>query len=328
MAERTRHQAILIDGRNMLWRVAMKMALTAEIPGEGEVPTGGIYGFIKTCLSIWEHWADAETATLVVCWDGGYAHRTALYPAYKSNRAKRDLPVDVQEYMDTLDDQEKVLRAVLRTAGWPQARASGYEADDVMATLAERFKAAGRTPVAIYTADQDLHQCVGNGIVVIAPPPTTGTDRKERLYDMDAVLEKHGVAPHQVPCLKGLAGDAGDCIPGVPGVGPGWGSKLLQQYGNLGKVLRAAATGTVSGVDDDGKPWSSPSKAKAINDNAALARLSRELALVVRDAPVSYLPREQDQIKLQAALTRFQMRTLLAPNAMADILDIGSRATA
>lgn len=326
-----KYKWILLDGRHLMWRVTMKLALSAELPGGDRVPTGGIWGFINVATKVVEDWGDREGCTLVVCWEGcggprGYGHRTDLYPDYKGNRSGgSDLPDDVRAYLETMDDQQRLLKGMLQRAGWNQAWAPDFEGDDILSTIAHKLQAAGETAIMIYTADHDLHQMVNEHITVVAPPSTSGKERREKVYDTKAVCEKHGVPPELVADLKGLGGDAGDNIPGVPGVGPGWAAKMLNAYGCLEEVVLTAESGETLTGEADGKKWSSPAKTVAVREHAALARICLQLATTRRDAPVRFIPRAVDHKKLVEAFQRFKMRTLLMPNTLDTIKDIGAR---
>lgn len=328
-----KYKWILLDGRHLLWRVTMKLAsLSTELPGGDKVPTGGIYGFIKVACKVFQDWGHRDGCILVICWEGAgaggdYGHRTALYPDYKGNRSSSTVPDDVRAYLDTMDAQQRVLKGMLQRAGWNQAWAPSFEGDDIMATLAHRLHEAGEDAIMIYTADHDLHQEVteDGAVVCMSPPPTSGKNRKEKLYNWDAVIEKHGVPPDLVADLKGLGGDSGDNIPGVPGVGPGWGAKMLRAYGCHEEVVLTAESGEVLCGEEGGKKWTSPAKSKAVKEHAAQARMSYQLALTVRDAPVRFIRRAVDHKKLLGALRTFRMKTLMTPNAWSDIKDIGAR---
>jgi len=326
-----KYRWILLDGRHLMWRVTMKLAsLSTELPGGDRVPTGGIYGFIKVATKVVEDWGDRRGCTLVICWEGAgahgdYGHRTDLYPDYKGNRSASTIPDDIRAYLDTMDDQQRVLKGMLQRAGWNQAWAPRFEGDDIMGTLAHRLTMAGETDIMIYTADHDLHQMVDEHTTVISPPPTSGTIRKEKVWDANAVIEKHGVPPELIPDLKGLGGDSGDNIPGVPGIGPGWAAKMLNAYGCHEEVVLTALAGEVLCGEQDGKKWQSPAKSKDVATHAEQARISYQLAVIRRDAPVRFIRRAVDHKKLLAALRAFKMKTLMMPNAWQDIRDIGAR---
>jgi len=331
MTDKPKFKWILLDGRHLLWRVTMKLAtLSTELPGGDRVPTGGIYGFIKVATKVVQDWGRRDGCTLVICWEGAgakgdYGHRTEMYPAYKGNRRASTVPDDIRAYLDTMDDQQKVLKGMLQVAGWNQAWAPRFEGDDVMGTLAHCLHQVGESDIMIYTADHDLHQMVNDGITCVSPPPTSGKTRKEKVYNVEAVAEKHGVSPDLVADLKGLGGDSGDNIPGVPGVGPGWAAKMLNAYGGHEEVVLVAESGEVLSGEHNGKKWQSPAKSKAVAENAEQARVSYQLAVIRRDVPVRFMRRAVDYKKLHKALNYFKMRTLMMPNTYQDIKDIGQR---
>jgi DNA polymerase-1 len=326
-----KYKWILLDGRHLLWRVTMKLAsLSVELPGGDRVPTGGIYGFINVATKVVQEWADRDGCTLVICWEGcgassGYGHRTDMYPDYKGNRKASAVPDDIRAYLDTMDSQQKILKQMLQIVGWNQAWCPRYEGDDIMATLAHKLEAAGETDIMIYTADHDLHQMVTDQVTCVSPPPTSGKNRKEKVYNTAAVIEKHGVPPELIPDLKGLGGDTGDNIPGVPGIGPGWAAKMLDTYGCHEEVVLTAESGETLAGEYKGKKWQSPAKSKAVAAHAEQARLSYQLAITVTDVPVRFLRRRVDLVMFRKAIMRFKMKSLIVPNTWADIVDIGAR---
>ena len=143
----------------------------------------------------------------------------------------------------------------------------GYEADDVIATLAKRAREQG-IDVMVVTGDRDLFQLVEPGVRVMA----TGrgiTDTK--IYDRDAVVDRYGIPPELVPDFVGLKGDTSDNIPGVPGIGEKTASQLLQEWGDLEGVL--------SNIDS----ISGAKRKQNLSEHAEDARISKQLATAVRD---------------------------------------------
>src|SRR5439155_27043761 len=118
--------------------------------------------------------------------------------------------------------------------GYANVRVDGFEADDVIASLAEQAKAAG-IPVMIVTGDRDAYQLPDDGRVRVMTTSRGISDT--RVYDREGVIECYGVPPELVTDFIGLKGDTADNIPGVPGVGDKTAAQLLQQYGSLENVL-------------------------------------------------------------------------------------------
>jgi DNA polymerase-1 len=300
------YQVILVDGQNIIHRAAHSYSELSVVTTEGDtVLTGAAYGFFQIVTSIWERYA-ASDCQLIICWDGGYKHRTELFPDYKAARRNRD-PSEMEEHQTDIPNQSEAVKILLRLAGWCQARAWDFEADDVMATLAKQH---GGKRVAICTTDQDLHQCVTETTHVISPKWGSSQDT---IWTPEAVTEKWGVPPGRVPEAKALAGDSSDGIPGCPGCGAGWAKKLLAS-GPLSEVLERADEGVLTG-EYQGKKWKTPSLTQKIIDNRDLILVSWELAKVVEDAPVKLTHPEIDRARLRMAFNRLRFHALLDPQA-------------
>jgi len=174
----------------------------------------------------------------------------------------------------------------------------GYEADDVIATLARRVREHG-TEVMIVTGDRDTFQMVEDGVRVMA----TGrgiTDTK--VYDRQAVIDRYGIPPESIPDFYGLKGDTSDCIPGVPGIGDKTAAQLLQQFGDLETIL--ASVDQISGAK----------RKENLVNHAEDARISKQLATSIRDVPVeeidfdALLSREPDRARLREVFREFELR--------------------
>ena len=176
---------------------------------------------------------------LVCCWDDDWRPewRVALLPTYKAHRvvAEVDHAPDVEEVPDPLEVQVPIIREVLAAVGIAVVGAPGYEADDVIGTLAT---AAGQ-PVDVVTGDRDLFQLVDDEAQVRVLYVGRGVGRHERV-DEAWVLEKYGVAARQYADFATLRGDPSDGLPGVKGVGDKTAASLLQNYGALAGVVAAA----------------------------------------------------------------------------------------
>ena len=174
----------------------------------------------------------------------------------------------------------------------------GYEADDVIASLAERAKETG-IPVMIVTGDRDAYQLAENGSVRIMTTSRGITDT--RVYDREGVVERYGIPPELVTDFIGLKGDTSDNIPGVPGIGDKTAAQLLQQYGSLEEVL--------AHIDD----ISGAKRKENLRENADLARLSKKLATLQRDIDAGVdvteiVDRAPDRSRLREVFNRFELR--------------------
>ena len=305
-----KYDYILLDGMNAIHRAAHSYDL-GFWENSVYVPTGIVYGFFQILTTVMRKFG-AEGAEIYVCWDAGYDHRVALYPDYKVSRRNRE-PVPEEDKTDndeTFWKQSDALKTLLRMAGVRQARAQGYEADDVMATLARRFGEQGKR-VAIYTTDQDLHQCVTDQVHVLSPGWGGG---KEKVWTPVEVLDKWGYPPDRVAEIKAMIGDSGDDIPGCPKCGPVSARKLFAAYGGVEGVLQAAGEPGVFHGEYEGKAWKAKALTQAVRDNAELIRVSWELAKVVFDAPVTLTQDRLNEPLLREALSRIEFFSFLEPS--------------
>lgn len=223
------------------------------------VPTGAVFGFVQMLLKVMK---DARPQYLAVVYDAkGPTFRHHIYPAYKANRP----PLD-----PALKTQLPLVRQLVTALGLPAVEMEGFEADDLMASLARQARELG-FEVVLVSGDKDLMQLVGPGVI------QWDTMKDLRLGPAE-VAAKLGVEPTQAVDFQALVGDASDNVPGVAGVGPKTAANLLREHGDLEGVL-AAAPGMKKGK---------------LRENlislADQARLSRELVRLREDAPVAFAP--------------------------------------
>lgn len=217
-----------------------------------------------------------EPTHLACCWDNDWRPewRTALLPSYKAHRVVEETPVgpDVEEVPDPLQSQVPVILEVLGAFGLPVVGADGYEADDVIGTLATD---AGM-PVDIVTGDRDLFQLVDDAAGVRVLYVARGVSKHERV-DAEWVRGKYGVAPHQYADFATLRGDASDGLPGVSGVGEKTAATLLGRFGDLDGIVAAAAD-----PDSD----LAPGPRRKILDAAPYLEVAPRVVRVARDLDV------------------------------------------
>lgn len=299
------YEYLLVDAQHLVHRAAHAYGDLDFVNEQGEVvPTGIIYGFLKLSAQLFSNYADPE-CRVTICWEGGYKHRTELYPEYKANRRKQPTEEEREE-LDRMFSQQRALKKILKVAGWAQAQATGYEADDVLATLARRCSEGGGR-VGIYTGDQDLHQCVTDRVHVISARPQD----EDKIWTPKEVEEKWGVPPERVAEVKAFAGDSGDNIPGCPGCGIGWASKILAGPPcTVQEALDRAGRGEVLQGTFQGKPWKAASLSRKISENQALILTSWELAKVISDVPVELTREPPDLVKLRGVLEKLRMHSL------------------
>ncbi|MCL4299936.1 MAG: DNA polymerase I [Anaerolineae bacterium] len=211
---------ILIDGHALAYRAFFGMPATFST-GDGE-PTHAVYGFTNMLLAVWKEY---DPDYFIVTFDAGDTFRHELYHDYKATRDK--MP-------DDLATQIARIEQLVKAFNMPVFTKEGYEADDLLGTLATQAAAQG-IETLIVTGDRDAFQLVGPQIKVVYPG---GQNRfnERKLYDEAVVKERFGVLPGQLVDLKALVGDTSDNIPGVRGIGDKTAAKLLQQYGTLESI--------------------------------------------------------------------------------------------
>jgi DNA polymerase I-like protein with 3'-5' exonuclease and polymerase domains/5'-3' exonuclease len=210
---------VIFDGHALLHRAFHAMPPLTTSSGE---LVNAVYGFSMMMLRAL---ADLKPDYAAVAFDKpDPTFRHKAYTQYKANRMKSP---------EGLNEQLPRVREVVEAMNVPIYEMSGYEADDVIATLTRQVK--DRVEVIIATGDKDSYQLVGPNVKVFAPRKSFSDTV---ILDERAVREKMGVEPEQIPDLKGLAGDSSDNIPGVAGIGDTGASRLLQQYGTVENLYK------------------------------------------------------------------------------------------
>ncbi len=223
-----RPKLILLDGHSLAYRAFFvvyppnrpdtglaQLSITNE-HGEKEF-TGVVYTFANMLLRVWN---EQQPDYIAAAFDVGATFRDDIYPAYKSTRQKSP---------ETLEEQVERIQHLLKTFDIPIFTAEGFEADDVLGTLARRASSAGME-VIIVTGDRDALQLVSPAVKVL---PSRQRFEDTIIYDEALVESTYGVRPDQLIDYKALVGDASDNIPGVRGIGEKTAQSLLQQYGTL-----------------------------------------------------------------------------------------------
>ncbi|MCX6032353.1 MAG: DNA polymerase I [Chloroflexi bacterium] len=247
---------ILIDGHSLAFRAFHALPLDLATPA-GEL-TNAVFGFTSMLLNVLR---DQQPEYVAVAFDIGRTFRHDMYTEYKGHRER--MP-------DELRSQVERIKEVVATLNIPIFTAEGFEADDVLATLACQAEARGVDSL-IVTGDRDILQMVDDHISVL----TSGRKFSDTIvYDPAAVQEKYGLRPDQLVDLKALLGDKSDNIPGVKGIGEKGATDLLQKYGTLDAVLAHLSE-------------IKPERAKkALEVGLADAELSRKLGRIITDVPV------------------------------------------
>ncbi|HSK14623.1 MAG TPA: DNA polymerase I [Gaiellaceae bacterium] len=282
----------LVDGNNLAYRAFF--ALPEELATTEGFPTNALLGFTNMLFKLL---ADYRPKGVAVAWDTRPVHRKELSPEYKVER--RPMP-------DLLREQFPHLRPIVEAFGYENLEFEGWEADDVIATLAARADAAG-VKTCVVSTDRDAFQLCSENVCLMMTPRGVAD---VHVYTPERVVARYGVTPEQVPDFIGLKGDTSDNIPGVPGIGDKTAGQLVAQYGSLEAVLEH--------VDE-----LSPARGKALREHADQARASKELATMQRDLPLDVDPAAlvlspPDRSQLKEIFRRFEFRNLLA---RADELD-------
>lgn len=305
-------RATIVDGKNLLWRNADAFSeLTAHVDGE-EVRTGGMYGFVAGLLRI----RSKYRAPVIVAWEGTDNFRCKLWPAYKRKRVEDATPAQEELSREVVASEER-LTELLSYAGVRQYYGVECEADDVIATLAATLHKR-RFEVVIYTGDSDLRQLVTKGVTVAAPGFRSGGDT---LYDVQAVIERYGVRPRQLPDLKALAGDSSDGIPGLPGIGEKTASSLVAAYGHLRGVVAGASASPASSAAER---WPVAERFRGIvRDHQKSAALFLKLTTVKTDVKVLPVPVAFDRDEVTRLLRAYKFRSLSSAAELLEIMRLG-----
>ncbi|HAZ08710.1 MAG TPA: DNA polymerase I [Elusimicrobia bacterium] len=275
----------LLDAHAYLHRAYHALPPLTNSKGE---PVGALYGFARTLLQILKR---DKPEGLAVCFDvPGPTFRHKAYAAYKSTRKEID-----KDLLTQLGQAKPLAEAM----GFHCVEKTGYEADDIMATMARKAVEHGWEAVLV-TGDKDALQLVGKGIRVF-------NVSKNVWMDPPQIEEKFGIPPAQVLDYLAIVGDSSDNVPGLKGVGPVGAVKLLKSYGSLKGAISAAKKGD----------WAlTPKLAQTLKDGEKTADLSLQLIALDGDVPLETSPedcrvKEPDPVNLTAGLERYEFHSLI-----------------
>jgi len=219
-----RPRLLVIDGHSMAYRAFYALPVENFSTTTGQ-PTNAVFGFTSMLINLL---AGEEPTHVAVAFDAGRTtFRTEQYSEYKATRDKTPEP---------FRGQVDLIVEILDAMGIPSLTKDGYEADDIIATLATRAAADGME-VLICSGDRDTFQLVSDDVTVLYP--VRGVSSLSRMTP-DAVREKYGVAPERYPDIAALVGETSDNLPGVPGVGPKTAAKWVETYDGLDGVIAHA----------------------------------------------------------------------------------------
>ena len=249
---------VYFDGHSVLNRAFYGISNLSTTDG---FPTNAIYGFLAIMFKTME---DEKPDYLAVAFDVHEpTFRHKMYDAYKGTRKK--MP-------DELHLQVPKMKEVLSAMGIPIFEQGGFEADDIIGTLAKKSQADG-FEVIIVSGDRDLLQLVDEHITVKLAKPVRGNSGTED-YNIEKVIEKYGLRPSQIIDLKGLMGDSSDNIPGLPGVGEKTATAILKEFA------------TIENAYENINKITPPKAKRAFEEHFDMAVLSKKLATICTDAPV------------------------------------------
>ncbi len=284
----------LVDGYALIYRAFFAMISRPLRTARGE-NTSAAWGAVNFLLRLQEKYRPDYLAWVL---DAGTSFREERYPEYKSTREKLD--EELQADFDRSVDRTRQLLEAFRVA---TVEVPGYEADDVIGTLATQAAARGLDAV-IVSGDKDFYQLIGPHVALLNPGRGGPAAVDEAWVDESNAGERLGVRPAQVADYLALVGDASDNIPGVKGIGEKGAQRLLAEFGDLETLL--ARAGEVS----------AKRAREALLEQADAARLSRELVTIHRDVPVEldlgrFALQEPDREKLIQVLAELEFYSLL-----------------
>jgi DNA polymerase-1 len=282
-------ELFLVDGNNLAYRAYF--ALPEELATTEGFPTNALLGFTNMLFKLL---SDYKPKGVAVAWDTRPVHRHAIAEeadvVYKEGR---------RPMADLLAEQFPYFRPIVEAFGYRNLEFEGWEADDVIATLATRADEAGIKTTVVST-DRDAFQLVSENVALMMTPRGVSD---VQVYTPDRVEARYGIKPDQIPDFIGLKGDTSDNIPGIPGIGDKTAGQLIAQYGSVDEVIAHA---------DE----LSPARKKNVIEFGEQARLAKELATMRRDLDIDCDPSElvlapPDRSQLREMFRRFEFRNLL-----------------
>src|SRR4051812_22156030 len=257
----TGKRLLLLDGHSLAYRAFFALPAENFRTGTGQT-TNAVYGFTSMLINLLR---DEQPTHLAVCFDVSRAtFRSERYTEYKANRTTT--PDDFRGQVD-------LIKEVLRALGIPDFGVEGFEADDLIATLATQAEADG-FQVLITTGDRDAFQLVSDDVTVLYPK--RGVSDLGRI-DPGEVMNRYGLTPAQYPDFAALRGDPSDNLPSIPGVGEKTAAKWVREFGSLAELTDRVDE--VKGKAGD-----------ALRANLANVLLNRQLTELIRDVPLDSGP--------------------------------------
>ncbi|MGE5742516.1 MAG: 5'-3' exonuclease H3TH domain-containing protein, partial [Gemmatimonadota bacterium] len=290
----SRERLFLIDGYALIYRAFFAMIARPLTTQRGE-NTSAAWGVVNFLLRLLQRHRPAYLAWVH---DQGESFRHREYPDYKATREK--LSLELQQDFDRSVERIVDLLAAFRI---PVLGVEGFEADDVIGTLAPQAASLGLQAV-IVSGDKDFYQLIGPGIALLNPGRGGPAAVEEQWVDESNASERFGIAPAQVVDYLALVGDSSDNVPGVKGIGEKSAVELLRTYGSLDAMLSRAA-------EVPGKR-----AREALLAHADDARLSRDLVTIRRNVPITFDAAamrvvEPDRAELERLFIELEFRSLI-----------------
>ena len=283
-------ELFLVDANNLAYRAFF--ALPEELATSDGMPTNALLGFTNMLFKLL---SDYRPKGVAVAWDSRPVERAAAAESagviYKEGR--KPMP-------DLLREQFPHFRPIVEAFGYRNLEFEGWEADDVIATLATRADAAG-IKTCVVSTDRDAFQLCSENVCLMMTPRGVAD---VQVYTPERVEARYGIRPEQIPDFIGLKGDTSDNIPGIPGIGDKTAGQLIAQYGSLESVIEHASE-------------LSPARAKNVTEFADQARVAKGLATMRRDLDIDcdvsqLVLAPPDRSELKEIFRRFEFRGLLS----------------
>ena len=256
---------LVVDGNSIMNRAFYGIMGSKMLMTKDGTYTNAVYGFLAIIFKVID---DLQPDYIAVAFDlKAPTARHKMYEGYKANR--HGMPDELAVQMPIIKDILKVMNITI-------IEKEGYEADDVLGTLAKRGENEG-IDVTILSGDRDTFQLATDKVTIRIPRTKAGKTEEED-FDRNKVLETYGVEPKQLIEVKGLMGDTSDNIPGVPGVGEKTALNLIKEYKSIDNLYKSLEEGTATSVKGKMK--------EKITENKDLAELSRFLGTINVEVPI------------------------------------------
>ncbi len=266
-----KNKIVLLDAHAIIHRAYHALPDFATRAGK---PTGALYGISTMLISIV---SELKPDYVLACYDlPKPTFRHEAFEGYKDGRKKAD---------DDLVEQIKESRDIFKAFGVPIYDKEGFEADDIIGTLAEILKKDEENKIYIASGDMDTFQLVDDNRVLIY---TLKKGSETIIYDQKAIEEKYGFSPDKIPDFKGLAGDNSDNIPGVTGIGVKTATNLILNFGSLEKIYEALDKSDGYFQENFKVGKITPRIIKLLKDGREEAFFSKELATIKKDVPLDF----------------------------------------